>query len=97
MKDALLYEDRLIYCLYKIIHAEKNKAAMTQVYQCGMNWNGQYNGRAVVSVLGSEQARRSGPVPGHLCQDLLFAYKSIYIEINNGILIRGLDPSLCQY
>ena len=28
------------------------------------------------------------------CQDLLFAYKSIYTEINSGILIRGLDPSL---
>ena len=27
-------------------------------------------------------------------QDLLFAYKSIYTEINSGILIRGLDPSL---
>ena len=47
-----------------------------------------------MSLIGSEQAR-SGPVPGHLrSQDLLFAYKSIYTEINSGILIRGLDPSL---
>ena len=28
------------------------------------------------------------------CQDLLFAYESIYTEINSSILIRGLDPSL---
>ena len=31
------------------------------------------------------------------CQVLLFAYKSIYTEINSGILIRGLDPSLGVY
>jgi hypothetical protein len=28
------------------------------------------------------------------CQDLRFAHKSIYTEINTGILIRGFDPSL---
>ena len=30
------------------------------------------------------------------CQDLLFAYKSIYTKINSGILIRGFDPSLAS-
>ena len=31
------------------------------------------------------------------CQVLLFAYKSIYTDINSGILIRGLDPSLREH
>jgi len=40
-------------------------------------------------------ATSNPPESGTLKQaDLLFAYKSTYTEINNGILIRGFDPSL---
>ena len=48
-------------------------------------------------ALATSNPPESGTLKQAPCQDLLFAYKSIYTEINSGILIRGFDPSLTNH